>query len=920
MLKKLLLVFTLCFTSVIFAQKFTLEGVVKDEYTTVLEGATVYLQSIKDSIPIAYGITNKNGEFSIQVNAEDDKKAIFNIAYLGYKPYMKDIDVPSGNKLDLGVVTLKDQVEELNVVSIVGKAPPVVIKKDTIEYNADSFKTLPNDKAEDLLKKLPGVDIDIDGNITVNGVEVEAINVDGMRFFGEKRGDIALKNIPSNAISKVQVTDYKTDMQKFTGEESTSGTKEINLKIKKGQNRAVFGDVRGGYGTDDKYQANTNLFQMIDGKQIGVIAGTNNINMSRGFDALPDTDTSNGYIESDFIGANFSKGRWDETQINTNYRYSAQSAETESKSNRETFLPDLNYLTESTNKGFSDSDSHNGSSDLKFLIEPKNKASKGKVQISNQTSFSAANTDSGSSSKSTSEYTNGDLVSDYTSTNQSSSSNYDISNKFRVTPARGGGGNYFNIGLNTDFSKSTSDSKKYSENILYNRNETIIQDQISNNDSNNTNIGIDAEWSAEITDNFRIIPSYNASVNSQSSERYIYDYDEENDSYNNFNTLLSTDSKYIATTIRPSLKLRYNLNDFRFEVEAGHTTTYRNYKDQIVDARNFKADFQYLTYSGRIRYRDENGYKNISLDYDQNVNLPSMSQLQPVEDVSNITHIRVGNPFLEPQINHRLRFRYQNNLAFHNINISGNANAGVTQDKIINSTITDSDLNKFTTYTNINGDYSIDGNASISKSIYNKKTNININAEFSASFNNSLSMQNGVKFTGQTTRLTPAVSFRYAYDNKIDLSARYRYSAFKNVYDTDAFNDNDYFVQNVNFDSSIFIVKNLFVSNKVSYRFNSRVGDDFDGDAVFWNAGIGMELWNNKATVSLIGYDVLGKNNGYRRNVTETYIEDVENNILEQYFMLNFTYKFGSFAGQPMNVGDGGRRGGGGGRGGYRGR
>ncbi len=114
------------------------------------------------------------------------------------------------------------------------------------------------------------------------------------------------------------------------------------------------------------------------------------------------------------------------------------------------------------------------------------------------------------------------------------------------------------------------------------------------------------------------------------------------------------------------------------------------------------------------------------------------------------------------------------------------------------------------------------------------------------------------------------------------------------------------------------MIKNVFLTNKVSYRYNSRVGDDFDGDAVFWNAGLGIELWDNKATLTLVGYDMLGKNNGYRRTVTETYIQDVENNILEQYFMLNFTYKFGSFAGQKMNGrGKGGSRGG---RGSYRGR
>ena len=320
-MKKQLSLFFLLFTSTLFAQKFTLEGIVKDQDSINLEGATVYLQSVRDSIPLAYGITNKEGVFSIHVNTENDLKAIFNIAYLGYKPYKKDIDIPIGNQLNMGILTLKDQVEQLNVVSIIGKAPPILIKKDTIEYNADSFKTLPNDKAEDLLKKLPGVEIDLDGNITVNGIEVEAINVDGMRFFGEKNGEVALKNLPSNIISKVQVTDYKSNMQKFTGEESDSGTKEINFKIKKGKNRAAFGDFKGGYGTDKKYQANANVFQLIDGKQLGIISGTNNINMTNGFNALPDTDTSNGYIESDFIGADFSKGKWNEARTNGNYRY-----------------------------------------------------------------------------------------------------------------------------------------------------------------------------------------------------------------------------------------------------------------------------------------------------------------------------------------------------------------------------------------------------------------------------------------------------------------------------------------------------------------------------------------------------------------------------------------------------------------------
>ncbi len=415
-----LLLFLACSTS-LFAQRFTLEGQVKDPDAITLEGATVYVQSLKDSITMAYGITNKTGQFSININAEEETKLLFNVAYLGYQPYSKDIDVPTENKFDMGTVTLSDQIEQLNVISIIGKAPPIVIKKDTIEYNADSFKTLANDRAEDLLKKLPGVEFDIDGNITVNGVAVEAINVDGMEFFGEKMGDIALKNLPSNVISKVQVTDYKTNLQKFTGEESDSGTKEINIKIKKGKNTAFFGDLNGGVGTDDKYQANANLFQMIDGKQIGFISGTNNINMRRGFTALPDAKSSTGYVESDFIGANYSKGKWDETRVNANYKYSASNVDNSSFRFRDYFLPNLNYTTETVSNSTTDSDNHSGDLDLKFIIPSKNNKSSNKIQLSNDLKFNRDTSDSFSQSTTESNSKDGSAISDYNANSESSS-------------------------------------------------------------------------------------------------------------------------------------------------------------------------------------------------------------------------------------------------------------------------------------------------------------------------------------------------------------------------------------------------------------------------------------------------------------------------------------------------------------------
>lgn len=900
-MKTILSSFFLLLSVSLFAQKFTFEGIVKDKQDVTLEAATVFVQSVQDSLIIAYGITNKDGQFSIKVNAEKDSKLLFNIAYLGYKPFSKEIEVPKTGDLNVGFLFLEDAVEELETISIISRSPPIIIKKDTIEYNADSFKTLPNDRVEDLLKKLPGVQIDIDGNITVNGIDVEAINVDGMRFFGEKNGDTALKNLPSNVISKVQVTDFKTNMQKFTGEESDSGTKEINLKIKKGKNTAFFGDLNGGFGTDDKYQANANLFKLIDGKQLGFISGSNNINIRRGFNALPDAKSSNGYIESDFIGANYSKGRWDETRINGNYRFNADNVDNIQKRVRENFLPNLNYISETESTSTSDTDNHIGSLDLKYIINPKNKLSKNRLQLSNELDFSSDNSGSFSQSETSSKSIDGDLISDVNSNNQSVAKNSSIKNSWGIISRTGNGSDFFTVNLNSNFSQSNSDSQNYSENILYASNRTRIQDQIINTENGTSNINFNGMWFKQLLPNFRIIPKYNASISHNKNEKYVFDFNEIEYEYTDFNELQSFESKYVTTTVKPALRLRYDYNYFRFEVEGAFTNTYRKYTDQLVSERDFNADFEYITYAARLRYRDKNGYKNLTLNYNQSVDLPTVAQLQPVEDFGNQTNIKIGNPFLKPEVNHNINFEYQNNLAFYNINITGNARAQFVNDKIVNSTITDSDLIRFTTYDNINGDYSLSGNTAISKSYFNKKTNFNINLRFFASYNNNISLQNAVKFVSRNTTLRPSTSFRYSYDNKLDLSATYSYSINNNVFDTDVFVDNSFFIQNLNFDASIFFLKNAFFSNKLAYRYNSRVGDDFDADAVFWNAGLGIQLWKNKGTLTLVGYDILGQNNGFRRMVTNTYIQDLDNNILEQYFMVTFVFKFGRVAGQNMN-------------------
>ena len=202
-----MLLFVIYFTS--FSQTtLSLKGKIIDDNTKApIESATIYLTSVKDSSVIEYTISEKTGKFDLKIK-KNNKPLFLKISYMGYrdtKIELKKIEISQ----DFGIIGLKPSLKNLDEVVITNEAPLIRIKKDTLEFNASSFKVRPDANVESLLKQLPGVEIDSEGKITVNGKEVNQILVNGKPFF-DKDGKIALQNLPSDIIKKVQVTDTKT--------------------------------------------------------------------------------------------------------------------------------------------------------------------------------------------------------------------------------------------------------------------------------------------------------------------------------------------------------------------------------------------------------------------------------------------------------------------------------------------------------------------------------------------------------------------------------------------------------------------------------------------------------------------------------------------------------------------------------------
>src|SRR5690349_12956687 len=272
-----ILVFVLATTG--FAQRVSgsIQGKLYDTlYRETLVDATVTVLHATDSTVISYTLANPKGEFTIK-NLDAGTYRLM-ITYQGYTPkYRKFTTSNDSSNIQYGTIYMDKKNSMLQEVIV--EAPPIIVKKDTVEFRADAFKTKPNSTAEDLLKKIPGVQVDKDGNVKAQGEDITKVYVDGKEFFGTDP-KLATKNLTADMIESVQVFDDMSDQAKFTRIDDGSRAKTINIKLKKDKKKGYFGRVMGARGTEDRYDGTISFNKFKGDQRISVIGGLNNINKS----------------------------------------------------------------------------------------------------------------------------------------------------------------------------------------------------------------------------------------------------------------------------------------------------------------------------------------------------------------------------------------------------------------------------------------------------------------------------------------------------------------------------------------------------------------------------------------------------------------------------------------------------------------
>jgi hypothetical protein len=482
---KNLLLLLLLFSSVVCtAQTITLKGKVTDPDDIPLESATVYLTVVADSTVIDYTLSDSDGNWEIKTR-EKDAATDLKISYISFSDHKERLEQLKGDK-DFGTIKLKEKPTELNEVVVEADIPPIRVKKDTLEFNAASFKVRPDANVEALLKKLPGVEIDAKGNIKVNGKPVSKILVNGKPFFDEN-GQIALHNLPADIIDKVQVTDTKTAKEELTGQDASGQLATLNLTVKKDKNTGKFGKATAGYGTDKRYEGNFMGNYFKGDTKISVVASANNINSS-GFDmdsprgvgrmaysmggmGMMQYTGGSGITESATTGINYSDELVKGLDTSISYFYNTSDSENENRTNRVTFITpapgedenaERSITTNSESVSISERQSHNINSRIRADIDST-------ATLHFDPRFAASSSKVRGRSSQTAVNQNAELLNESAGTTFNDNKTNDFNSSLLFNKAIGKGKSFITLSLQASAGKDDSADYNQSETIFITR-------------------------------------------------------------------------------------------------------------------------------------------------------------------------------------------------------------------------------------------------------------------------------------------------------------------------------------------------------------------------------------------------------------------------------------------------------------------
>lgn len=945
------LTLSLFLIAVAFVTKAQVKGTVIDSASKKpIDKVVVGLVIKSKPTDTTYTFTSEKGEFSFDVVPAGNFSII--ISNSGFGTVAKFVPVKQQEKtINIGTVILATRAKLLDEVIVL--SAPIIVKEDTVEYNADAFKTKEGAVVEDLLKKLPGIEVDKDGNVKAQGKNVTRVKVNGKDFFG---GDLktATKELPANIVDKIQVIDDYGDQATVSGIKDGDPDKIINIQLKKDKNKGFFGRATVGGGTQDRYQASFNGNYFNNNKQISLIANSNNTNaslfnfggggnrgmssmMSSGMSMVTDMGgagnmrsmvqsgdisqfgggNSGGITSTNSFGTNF-RDQWGKrVSVYGSYSYSHRNSNQLQNTSSQNFYQSNSFINNQDLQSLSIGTSHRTTFNLEYQVDSFN-------YLKVTPNFSYSNSDGNSNSLFDYTQTGTGKTSDGSNKNVSGSASPNLSINFLYNHKFRKRGRNFSASASMGNSESNSDqditnlSYQYVAPFIGQRNTFQYIDQ----ENSNHNYGVRLTYSEPINKYHSLDFSASHNLNYARNDKKTFNVDSLT-KLRTMNSFLSNDYENDFYNNRVGVSLRTNMKKYNYTLGISVQPVDLQGKSLTKDSVYKPITRVNIFPVARMTYNFSRT-KAINMSYSGTANQPSFSQLQPVVDQSNQQRVTSGNPDLKPSINHNI------NISFNNFNfITGkvlftNFTFSTIKNQIINKTARlNSSGASVTVPENVNGYYNLLGFYTYSKPYKNRKFVLTFNG--SANYNHNINLTDSITLTGNGLKqnldvqkvignnwvLSQGFVFEVNLKDWLQLGTGLNYSMNDNKYKNVSSNSSSSFqntssnawslTNNINID----LTKRLILKYDFDYTINNGLAGSVSQNPVLMNASLEQQLFKKKnGIIKFAAYDLFKQNTNISRSVNANSIVDTRTNRLTRYFMLTFTYRLQKFAGvQPQGGG-----------------
>ena len=919
-------------TANVFAEEDVVGVIESNDTRKPLIGVTVKLTNAKDSTQVKGAITNKDGEFEI----EDVPKGVwrFRASFVGYHPDERVLFVRN-DEVNVGKVVLVADTVTLRTVEVEEKFYGVDMNGDTTEFDANAFKVSPFASSEDLVKKLPGVQVQ-NGQVTAQGEQVKRVLVDGRRFFGDDPQG-TLKQVPADMVDKVQVYDGQTDASERSGFDDGETDKTMNLVTKEDKREGQFGKYYGGYGTDQRWNAGASHNYFNGPQRVTILGLTNNINQQNF--AIGDIIASMG------ISGRMGRGmrQWaSQAGASNMLRSTGGGGFTSLFVGEQGGITTTHMLGTTANLELSEGVDLDGSylfnyadNDNSTILDRNFVQPEGQLYQEDQTATSIgrnhrlnlrldADIDSANSILFTPSFAlqnnnsldgfdgittnNGDSLSAQRTANGAASDGGsaagDITYSHKFDPAR-----TLAVSAGIDWNTGNADGTLESVNAFAGQEEFRSIDQISRQQSDQANYRASVSYTEPFRTRDQLFVRYRGRFNNNQLDKRTFSFDDETGDYTTLEPLLTNvfDNSWTTHTADVRYRLDEGKTKLTFgmayqDATLGSVSDFPTSVDITRTYQNFLPNFQWRQQFSLA--------SDLRLNYNTSISPPAASQLQNVFDNTNPLQLSLGNPDLEQTYTHSVFIRFKDINWMAGKTLFGFVSGSLTQDFIgTESVVTSSDTTvagitlppgaTITRPVNLNGRMSVNSYFTYGFPVDFIESNLNLNG--GVGYQRTPGLVNGAENFSNNTSFTGGFFYSSNFSEDFDLTASYRgsYNVVVNTLQVQA--DQNYYSHSVS-GQLIWNIGDFACSTDVVNTMYDGLGPGFDQTFTVWNAGIGYRFMEGGAAqIRLTIFDILRQNNSINRTVNDITIDDTRTQVLTQYAMLSFSYDLRTFRGRAPN-------------------